>query len=387
MSNVSYAVDLAQRLIRCPSVTPIEGGALDLLQSELQGLGFVCTRLPFGSGDDLVDNLYAEIGPKTDVEGHPHIAFAGHTDVVPAGNVADWRCDPFGGEIRDGQLYGRGAADMKGGIAAFIAAVKQHQSAGHPLGRISLIITGDEEGAAINGSAKIVEWMIQHSIYPDMCLVGEPTNPNKMGEVIKNGRRGSLSGHLQVIGTQGHVAYPHFANNPMPALMEMLAPVNSTELDAGTAHFDPSTAQITGITTPNAQGNVIPQSVEARFNIRFNTAHSIDSLQGWLDEHCARIAKARGVTYQASWYSNAAPFITEPGALTDHLQAAIMAVTGRKASLSTSGGTSDARFLCALGPVAEFGLVGQTMHKVDEHVSVADIDQLVEIYAHLLRGL
>ena len=382
MSDLSYAVNLARRLIRCPSVTPAEGGALDLLQAECEALGFVCTRLPFGDGEARIDNLYAEMG-----SGHPHIAFAGHTDVVPIGNAEDWSSQPFGGEVKHGKLFGRGAADMKGGIACFIAAVKAHLDAGHAIGRISLVITGDEEGDAINGTVKMVDWMQENHIVPDMCLVGEPTNPTVLGEVIKNGRRGSVSGHLVVTGTQGHVAYPHLANNPMPALMDMLAPVNSTELDGGTPYFDPSTAQIVGIETPNSAGNVIPQTVEAKFNIRFNTEHSADSLIGWLEEHFARIAKNRTVEFAVKWKSNAAPFVTQPGDFTDMLQAAITSVTGRTASLSTSGGTSDARFLCKLGPVAEFGLVGQTMHKVDEHVAVDDIDQLTLIYGDLLARL
>ena len=386
MSDLSYAVNLAQRLIRCPSVTPAEGGALDLLQAECEALGFHCTRLPFGDGDARIDNLYAEISANSDKQ-YPHFAFAGHTDVVPVGNVDDWSSQPFDGDVKDGQLYGRGAADMKGGIACFVAAVKSHIESGQDHGRISLVITGDEEGDAINGTVKMVDWMRDHGLSPDMCLVGEPTNPEILGDVIKNGRRGSLSGHLRVSGVQGHVAYPHLANNPMPALMDMLAPVNSTELDGGTAYFDPSTAQIVSLETPNAAGNVIPQTVEAIFNIRFNTEHSVDSLTGWLDEHFARVADKRDVQFTARWKSNAAPFVTEPGALTDALQAAIKVVTGRTASLSTSGGTSDARFLCKLGPVAEFGLVGQTMHKVDEHVAIDDIDQLTAIYSQLLASL
>jgi len=386
MTELSYAVNLAQRLIQCPSVTPAEGGALDLLQAECEAMGFTCTRLPFGEGDAQIDNLFAEIDASSGSD-LPHFAFAGHTDVVPVGNESDWSSAPFDGEIKDGQLYGRGAADMKGGIACFIAAVKAHLDAGKPHGRISLIITGDEEGDAINGTVKLVDWMQSQNIIPDMCLVGEPTNPEQLGDTIKNGRRGSVSGHLRVVGTQGHVAYPHLANNPMPALIEMLAPVNSAELDGGTPHFDPSTAEIVSIETPNPAGNVIPQAVQAQFNIRFNTEHTSNSLTGWLEEHFARVADARSVEYNISWKSNAAPFVTEPGQLTELLQSAITEVTGRSAQLSTSGGTSDARFLCALGPVAEFGLVGRTMHKVDEHVAVADIDRLAEIYCCLLGRL
>lgn len=382
----SYGVDLTRRLIACASVTPLEAGALDLLQGELEGLGFAITRLPFGTGEARIDNLFAI---RQGDEALPHIAFAGHTDVVPVGDEAAWIHGPFEGAIEEGRLYGRGAADMKGGIGSFVAAIKKldeaREETGVNSGTISLIITGDEEGAAVNGTVKMVEWLKEEGIAPDFCLVGEPTNPTIMGEVIKNGRRGSLTGKLIVTGTQGHVAYPHLANNPVPALLEMLAPVNSAELDGGNDYFDPSTAEIVDLSIPDAAGNVIANRAFGQFNIRFNTEHSQETLTGWLSEHFTRQAERFGVSFEVEWLCNAHPFVTEPSAFTDRLQLAIEAVTGRQAELSCSGGTSDARFLCHLCPVAEFGLVGQTMHKVNEHVSLADIDQLTAIYTAFLK--
>ena len=374
MTAPSYAVDLAARLIRCKSVTPAEGGALSLLAQELCSLGFECTRLPFGEGPARVENLFARRG-----HGAPHFAFAGHTDVVPVGDASAWSRAPFSGALEDGKLFGRGAADMKGGIAAFVGAVRQFVEC-HTDGSISLIITGDEEGDADYGTVKMVEWMRAHDHLPDVCVVGEPTNPDRLGDVIKNGRRGSLSCQLTVDGVQGHVAYPHLADNPIVRLLAMLAPVNGVTLDGGNDYFDASTAHITSIDTGNAAGNVIPATVSARFNIRFNTEHKADDLIGWLEEHFNRI----GGNWQADWQVSAEPFVTPAGPLTDLMQAAITEVTGKSAELSTNGGTSDARFITHLCPVAEFGLVGQTMHKVDEHVSIDDIDQLTAIYLAML---
>ena len=370
----SYAVQLAQRLVRCPSVTPIEGGALDLLQDEFTKIGFNCTRLPFGAGDKRIDNLFARRG-----KGSPHFAFAGHTDVVPVGDAAQWQHDPFGGTLVDGKLYGRGAADMKGGIAAFVAAVSALDGADDS-GSISFIITGDEEGDADFGTVKTVEWLQANDQVPDACVVGEPTNPSRLGDVIKNGRRGSLSCQLRVDGVQGHVAYPHLADNPITRLIAMLAPVNGTALDGGNDYFDPSTANVTSIDTGNETGNVIPASVSAKFNIRFNTEHNSDDLIGWLEEHFNRVGGER----TATWRVSAQPFVTPVGSFTELMQAAIESVTGQKPVLSTSGGTSDARFITNICPVAEFGLVGQTMHQVDEHVDAADIDQLAKIYHEML---
>ena len=370
----SYAVQLAQRLVRCPSVTPVEGGALDLLQEEFTKLGFDCTRLPFGAREKRIDNLFARRG-----KFGPHFAFAGHTDVVPVGDAAQWQHDPFGGTLVDGKLYGRGTADMKGSIAAFVAAVSALDSA-NDTGSISFIITGDEEGEADFGTVKMVDWLRVNNQVPDVCVVGEPTNPARLGDVIKNGRRGSLSCQLRVDGVQGHVAYPHLADNPITRLIAMLAPVNGTALDGGNDYFDPSTANVTSIDTSNEAGNIIPASTSAKFNIRFNTEHNSDTLIRWLEEHFNRV----GGEWTATWRASAQPFVTPAGSLTALMQTAIEAVTGQKPILSTSGGTSDARFITNICPVAEFGLVGQTMHKVDEHVDAADIDQLAKIYHEML---
>jgi len=382
MDDLSYEVRLTRDLIRCPSVTPSEGGALELLQDELSQMGFMCTRLPFGEGEARIDNLFARLG-----EGRPHLAFAGHTDVVPAGNEAAWSHGPFSGEIREGLIYGRGAADMKGGIAAFVAAVRRYLETGQLNGSLSLIITGDEEADAINGTVKMVDWMQQTNNIPDFCLVGEPTNSAVLGQTIKNGRRGSLTCALTVKGRQGHVAYPHLATNPVPALFAMLAPVNSAKLDGGTDYFGPSTAEVTHLNISDPASNVIPDEAFAQFNIRFNTEHSTDSLRGWLDEHFSRVAGQMEVSYEARFWSNAAPFITEASPHLDVVKAAIEAITGQTPELSTTGGTSDARFISKLCPVAEFGLVGQTMHQVDEHVSLADIERLTDIYCEMIRQM
>ncbi|MEC7207784.1 MAG: succinyl-diaminopimelate desuccinylase [Pseudomonadota bacterium] len=382
MADLSYEVRLTRDLIRCPSVTPAEGGALDLLQAELSEMGFVCTRLPFGEGEARIDNLFARLG-----DGRPHLAFAGHTDVVPAGNEAAWSYGPFSGEIKDGLIYGRGAADMKGGIAAFVAAVRRYLATDKLTGSLSLIITGDEEADAINGTVKMVDWMRQTDNIPDFCLVGEPTNPSALGQTIKNGRRGSLTCALTVKGRQGHVAYPHFATNPVPALFAMLEPVNSAKLDGGTDYFGPSTAEVTHLNIADPASNVIPDKAFAQFNIRFNTEHTTDSLQGWLDEHFTRIASQLEVQYEARFWSNASPFITEASAHLDVVKSAIRTVTGQSPELSTTGGTSDARFISSLCPVAEFGLVGQTMHQVDEHVRLEDIETLTEIYFQMIRQM
>ena len=374
MNAKAHAVDLAQRLIRCPSVTPAEGGAINLLEAELSAIGFACTRLPFGEGNDRIDNLFARYGSAA-----PHVCFAGHTDVVPVGDAAAWTRDPFGGDIVGGVLFGRGAADMKGGVAAFVAAAAAVIEGGIG-GSVSLLITGDEEGDAVNGTVRMVEWAMANDQIPDMCVVGEPTNPDALGDMIKNGRRGSLSGHLVVTGRQGHVAYPHLADNPLTRLVAMLAPVNGTELDGGTPHFLPSAANVTTIDVGNPATNIIPARAEAKFNIRFNTEHSADSLRGWLEEHFTRV----GGDWHAQWKANADPFITDPGPLTDMLAAAVTEITGRTPALSTTGGTSDARFITRMCPVAEFGLVGKTMHQVDEHVDVADIEELCAIYQSFL---
>ena len=382
MGDLPYEIRLTRDLIRCPSVTPEEGGALDLLQAELSAMGFVCTRLPFGEGTALVDNLFARLGTS-----NPHFAFAGHTDVVPAGNAAGWSHGPFSGELVDGCIYGRGAADMKGGIAAFVAAVKRYLETDQLNGSLSLIITGDEEAEAVNGTVKMVDWMVETDNIPDFCLVGEPTNPLVMGQMIKNGRRGSLNCELTVTGRQGHVAYPYLANNPVPALFAMLAPVNSAELDGGTDYFGPSTAEVTALNISDSASNMIPDQATAKFNIRFNTEHSADSLKGWLDQHFSRTAVQFQVRYEARFWSNASPFITEASDFLDSVKAAVEQVTGQQPDLSTTGGTSDARFIAKICPVVEFGLVGQTMHQVDEHVRLEDIKILTEIYFRMIRQM
>lgn len=382
MAEMPYEIRLTRDLIRCPSVTPEEGGALDLLQVELGHMGFECTRLPFGEGAARIDNLFARLGSAS-----PHFAFAGHIDVVPVGNEAAWSYGPFSGDIKDGCIYGRGAADMKGGIAAFVAAAKRYLEAEKLNGSLSLIITGDEEAEAVNGTVKMVDWMTETDNIPDFCMVGEPTNSSVMGQTIKNGRRGSLSCELTVTGRQGHVAYPHLANNPIPALFAMLAPVNSTELDNGTAYFGPSTAEVTGLKINDSASNVIPDQVTAQFNIRFNTEHTVDSLQGWLDEHFGRLAEKLQVSYEAQFWSNALPFITKASDQLNIVREMVEQVTGQQPDLSTTGGTSDARFIAKICPVAEFGLVGQTMHQVDEHVRLADIETLTEIYFQMIRQM
>ncbi len=377
MERTSQAVLLAQRLVQCPSVTPRDGGALDLLEAELTAMGCACTRLPFGEAEERVDNLFARWGT-----GGPHFAFAGHTDVVPPGDTSAWTYDPFSGEIVDGRLHGRGAADMKGGVAAFVAATARFLETPPQQGSISFLITGDEEGDAINGTTRMVEWVRDNDQVPDMCLVGEPTNVSEMGDVIKNGRRGSLSCKLTVTGIQGHVAYPHLADNPLTHLLAMLAPVNGCELDGGTEFFDPSTANLTSIDVGNKAGNVIPASATSQFNIRFNTEHSVDSLIGWLEEHFDRV----GGNWKAHWKATAHPFLTPPGQLTDMIADAAEKIVGQRPKLSTNGGTSDARFITNICPVAEFGLVGKTMHKIDEQVAVEDIDSLTDIYTHILNS-
>ena len=372
-------------LIRCPSVTPAEGGALDLLEARLSAAGFACRRLPFGGGDKggaRIDNLFAIYGDADDANATPHFCFAGHTDVVPPGDAAAWQHDPFGGIVDNGLIYGRGAVDMKGAIAAFIAAatiwIKQNKDGF--TGRISLLITGDEEGDAINGTKPVLGWLKENNMMPNAFLVGEPTNPEAIGDIIKNGRRGSLSCDLTVQGVQGHVAYPHRSDNPLPRLIQMLSPLATGQIDDGNADFDPSTAAITSIDTGNPANNVTPAQVQAKFNIRYSSDHSADSLKAWLSKHFDAV----GGSWTAVWKANADPFITAPGAYTDLVASAVLSVTGRQPQLSTSGGTSDARFIAPYADVVEFGLVGQTMHQTDEHTTLADLDLLSDIYHAIL---
>ncbi len=363
-------VPLARALIRCASVTPADGGAQAILSDALRDLGFTVHRLRFGQ----TENFFARIG-----DGSPHLCFAGHTDVVPAGTA--WHMDPFGGEIEGDRLFGRGACDMKGAIAAFVAAVPAVLPLSARQGSISLLITGDEEGPATDGTVRVLDWMRQHGQIPDMCVVGEPTNPAALGEVVKIGRRGSLNAVIAVHGTQGHVAYPHRADNPVHRLLAALAALTAAPLDDGTAWFEPSGLQITSVDVGNHAHNVIPRTATARLNIRFNDRHTGASLTAWLRDTVAPHAPECDIDVSVSGEA----FITEPGALTTLLAEAVHAVCGRRPSLDTGGGTSDARFIAPHCPVAEFGLVGETMHKADENVSVTDLRALTAIYAEVLR--
>ncbi len=371
---------LARDLVRCPSVTPTDAGALDVLQAALAGLDFECHRLTFSEeGKAEVDNLYARLGTAA-----PNFCFAGHTDVVPVGDAEAWSVEPFAAEVVNGAFYGRGAADMKGAIACFVAATERFLEArgGAVPGSISLLVTGDEEGEAINGTAKVLAWMREEGEVIDHCLVGEPTNPRRLGEMIKIGRRGSMSGRLTVQGAQGHTAYPHLADNPIPRLLRMLSAIGEATLDDGSEHFQPSNLQITTIDVGNRAHNVIPASARASFNIRFNDQHSGDSLSRWLRERFDEV----GGAYELDVRVSGEAFLTPPGALSELVASAVKARLGVTPELATSGGTSDARFIKDYCPVAEFGLVGATMHKVDEHVSVADLEALTEIYLAVLDG-
>ncbi|MBN8942628.1 MAG: succinyl-diaminopimelate desuccinylase [Rhizobiales bacterium] len=375
-------IELTARLLSCPSVTPAEGGALTLLEATLRGAGFTVHRVTFSEpGTPDVENLYARIGSHG-----PHLVFAGHTDVVPPGDVSAWRHDPFSGAIDAGVLYGRGAVDMKGGIGCFVAAALDHVAAhgGKPKGSISFLITGDEEGPSVNGTVKLLDWAARRGERFDHCILGEPTNPASLGDMIKIGRRGSLSAVITVEGRQGHVAYPHLAANPIPALLAILARLTDKPLDAGTEHFDPSNLVITSIDVGNGATNIIPQKAVARLNIRFNDQHNTASLEAWIAEAVAAAAEGDIRASVAYARGNSESFLTKPGAFVDMVQATIEEVTGIKPKLSTSGGTSDARFIKNYCPVIEFGLVGQTMHAVDERVPVADLVALTAIYRRII---
>lgn len=369
------SVALLQELIKCPSVTPDEGGALQLLEKLLAANGFKCHRLKFSDKDTPdVDNLYARWGTAA-----PHFCFAGHTDVVPVGDEKGWSFDPFGGEIRDGFVCGRGAADMKGPIACFVTAALAAIKA-NPKGSVSLLITGDEEGPSVNGTQKMLGWLKDRGEKIDFCLVGEPTSSEKLGDMMKIGRRGSLNGHIAVTGVQGHVAYPQRADNPVPKLIKLLSVLDALVLDKGTEHFQPSNLEIVTVDVGNKADNVIPARAEAKFNIRFNDAHTGASLQKLLKE----ALDAVGIPYELKFRLSGESFYTPPGPYSELLQKAIRSVTGREAELSTTGGTSDARFIRAHCPVIEFGIVGLTMHKVDERVAVSDMHALTDIYSQVL---
>jgi succinyl-diaminopimelate desuccinylase len=369
---------LAQALIRCASVTPADAGAQGVLADALRRLGFTVTHLRYGA----IENLFARLG-----DGAPHICFAGHTDVVPVG-AAQWRHDPFGAEVHDGVLYGRGACDMKGGIAAFVAAVAQLLEAGPapgtlPRGSISLLITGDEEAEAVDGTVRVLEWMAAHRQIPDFCLVGEPTCPVQLGDMIKIGRRGSLNAKITVHGTQGHVAYPHRADNPVHRLVRAAGALTAAPLDAGTAWFEPSSLQLTSLDVGNAATNIIPAAARGALNIRFNDRHTGASLSAWLRAVLAQHAERFDLDISISGES----FITEPGGAVETLSRAVAAASGVAPKLDTGGGTSDARFIARYCPVAEFGLVGASMHQADERVPVAELRALAGIYRAALAAL
>ncbi len=366
------AVALAQALIRRPSVTPKDAGALDVLEAVVKQLGFTTHRLPFGD----VDNLYARLG-----DGSPHFCFAGHTDVVPVGE--GWRADPFAAEVKDGMLYGRGAADMKSAIAAFVAAAAR---VGKTNGSISLLITGDEEGAAINGTVKLLEWLKARGEKIDHCVVGEPTSVGQAGDTLKIGRRGSINFKVTVTGTQGHVGYPQKAKNPIPVLAELVTQFADHKLDKGTEHFDPSSLSFTSMDVGNAATNVIPGEARAAFNIRFNDKHTPESLIRWAEDRAQRIAQGSGCRIEITSQTSGVAFLTAPGKFTQLVSDTVGKVTGQAPFFSTSGGTSDARFIKDICPVVELGLAGGTMHKADECVPVAEIAALTDIYAALLTA-
>jgi succinyl-diaminopimelate desuccinylase len=371
-------VSLLQELIRCKSVTPEEGGALTHLEKLLRARGFLCHRLKFSAeGTPDVDNLYARWGTEA-----PHFCFAGHTDVVPAGDVSAWSCDPFSGVVRDGNIYGRGAADMKGSIASFVAAALEFVTVKKPAGSISFLLTGDEEGPAVNGTRKVIEWLEKRGEKIDFCLVGEPTSRETLGDMIKIGRRGTLTGKITVQGMQGHVAYPHLADNPIPKLLTLLKALDGLELDKGTAHFQPSNLEIVNIDIGNAADNVIPAAARATFNVRFNDSYSSASLE----EKLRAALNLCGLPYQMTVRVGGESFYTPPGKHSEMLREAIKKVTGQTPELSTTGGTSDARFIRQYCPVIEFGIVGATAHKTDECVAAKDVMALAEIYGEILKS-
>ncbi len=372
MADLQDPLPLAQALIRCASVTPADAGAQSALTDALRQLGFAVTSLRYGE----IKNLFARIG-----DGSPHICFAGHTDVVPVG-AANWRSDPFAGEVRNDILYGRGACDMKGGIAAFVAAAAQHLAKGPPHGSISLLITGDEEGPAVDGTVRVLEWMAANRQLPDFCIVGEPTCPVKLGDMVKIGRRGSLNAKITVHGTQGHVAYPERADNPVHRLIRIADALTAAPLDAGNDWFQPSSLQFTSIDVGNPVTNVIPASASAMLNIRFNSDHTGAALSAWLRAAIAQHAERFDLDIAISGES----FLTEPGPMVDRLRRAIVDATGIEPKLDTGGGTSDARFIARYCPVAEFGLVGATMHQADERVPVAELRDLARIYRGMLAA-
>jgi succinyl-diaminopimelate desuccinylase len=382
MTDALSALSIARDLLRCPSVTPADAGALGVLENVLKAAGFEVHRVTFGEpGTADIDNLYARVG-----DGAPHITFAGHTDVVPPGDESAWSHGAFSGDVKDGFLYGRGAVDMKGGIACSVAAVLDYlaDNGGKAKGSISFLITGDEEDISVNGTIKLLQWVAARGEKFDHCVLGEPSNVEMLGDCIKVGRRGSQSGTLYVDGIQGHVAYPHRAANPVPDISRLIVALSDEPLDHGSAQFQASNLEFTSVDVGNSASNVIPGQARAKFNIRFNDLHTQETLRELVEQ---RLAKAVGNRVRAHivWEpSNSNVFVTKPGAFTDLAVAAIEEVTGRRPELSTSGGTSDARFIASYCPVIEFGLVGQTMHQIDERTPVADLEKLTKIYRGIL---
>lgn len=370
-------IELLQKLIACPSVTPKDEGAQILLADFLSEAGFECHHLPFGAGEDEVPNLFARIG-----NDGPHICYAGHTDVVPSGPEDKWTYGPFTPEIKDGILYGRGASDMKGSVAAFAVAARDYLAANPDFkGSISLLITGDEEGPAVNGTVRVLEWMKEHGHVPDVSLVGEPTNPDHLGQEIKIGRRGSLNGFISVKGTQGHVAYPHLAHNPVPRLIRMLDILSSHVFDEGTEFFPATNLEVTTVDVGNPATNVIPRKTEAAFNIRFNDQWSKQSLI----EKITTLLDSEGFDYEINFEGNAESFMTKPCDWTKIVQDAVQDVTGKTPEYSTGGGTSDARFIVNYCPVVECGAINESIHQIDENARVQDLEDLVKIYGRILE--
>lgn len=384
--NMTDALSIARDLLRCPSVTPAEAGALGVLENILKAAGFEVHRVTFGEpGTADIDNLYARIGTTA-----PHITFAGHIDVVPPGDESAWTHGAFSGDVKDGFLYGRGAVDMKGGIACSVAAVLDYlvTNGGKPgkngKGSISFLITGDEEDISVNGTIKLLQWTAARGEKFDHCVLGEPSNVEELGDCIKIGRRGSQSGTLYVDGVQGHVAYPHRASNPVPDISRLIVALSDEPLDHGSAQFQASNLEFTSVDVGNIAGNVIPGQARAKFNIRFNDLHTQETLRALVEQRLAKATVNRTIARIVWEPSNSNVFVTTPGAFTDLAIAAIEEVTGRQPELSTSGGTSDARFIASYCPVIEFGLVGQTMHQIDERTLVSDLEKLTKIYRSIL---
>ena len=374
---------LAKELIKFPTITPVDAGIMKFLEKKLKALGFKTKILEFKEKDSRpVKNLYARLGNKS-----PNFCYAGHLDVVPAGNLEDWTVNPFKPSVKKGYLIGRGANDMKSSIAAFVSAVSDFVKIKRKFnGSISLLITGDEEGVAINGTKKVVDYLKKKKEKIDFCLVGEPTNPNKLGEMIKIGRRGSMTGRLSIIGIQGHVAYPQRANNPSTALVQILNKLKEIKFDKGTKDFQPTNLEITKININNSADNIIPGLANAIFNIRFNNKHSSSSIKKKIDKIIKKISKKNKSKYKIDYNISGEAFLTKPNNTTFMIQDIIKKITKIKPQLSTTGGTSDARFIRKIAPCLEFGLVGKTMHKVDEAVSLSDLKKLTKIYTEILKN-